>query len=283
MTTPSCPDDSALFALLDEPEPTSAVAAHVATCTVCQSKKAEIALLIDDLRAPVRAYASEASVARLTSELDARPSRLQTPRRFARAPFFLAGAALAAAAAVFLVRVDRNVDQDFTARGISIEAGPSRDVEIGLDIVSRAAGRTTVVPVMGDARTDTTSHLLVSYATRSARATFQLLCFAVDSHDEVHWLYPAFEDVASDPSSVRLLPGAELTPMPTEVTLEGLPGGRLRVFAVVGERPLRDSDVERLDATRIDAASLSARFPGADVRSWTLSIEAAGHGDGGAP
>ena len=284
MTTPSCPDDSALFALLDEPEAVSPVATHVATCVACQAKKAEIALLIDDLRAPVRAHASDAFVARLTSKLDARPARALAPRRwFARAPFFLAGTALLAAAAIVLLRVDRTDDQHFAARGLSIEAGPSRDVDLGLDIVSRAAGRTTVVPVTEDARTDTTSHLLLSYATRSARATFHLLCFAVDSHSEVHWLYPAFEDVASDPSSIPLPPGATIRPMPAEVMLEGVPGGRLRVFAVVGEHPMRVSDVEKLDATQIDTASLSARFPGADVRSWTLAIDSAGAGEGGAP
>ena len=65
-----CPDESALFSLLDEPDRTSSVAEHAGRCPACTAKKEELAMLIDDLREPVRSRRVETFVPRLTGEID---------------------------------------------------------------------------------------------------------------------------------------------------------------------------------------------------------------------
>ena len=68
--------------------------------------------------------------------------------------------------------------------------------------------------------------------------------------------------------------------MDTEATLEEMPRGRLRVFALVSPRPMHVSDVERLAPVDIERARLAERFTGVDVRSWDLSIQMVRDGGG---
>ena len=282
MTTPEnrCPDESELFVLLDEPESAGAVAEHVTTCAACRAKRDELALAMDALRQPVRAYDADAFVARLEREIRRQPSHgpVVEPRRARlRRVLYLAGGALAVAATIALVprlahRGDTEIGE-LTARGLAVEAGAARDVDLSLDVVERDGKETTVTSAASKVRVPASAHLLLSYATRSAQRPFHLLCFAVDASSEVHWLYPAFEDASTDPESIALLPGTPSTPMSTEALLDDLPPGRTRVFALLSPRPMHVSDVEHLDESRLHTSGLEARFPDADVRAWELSIE----------
>jgi hypothetical protein len=123
----------------------------------------------------------------------------------------------------------------------------------------------------------------VSYATRSAHETYYLLAFAVDGEGEVHGLYPSYEDAATDPVAVALPPGRALTPMATETALDDVPAGRVRVYGVLGPRPLHVSDVERLPPSALETPErIAASLHGADVRAWELRIEAR-RAEAGAP
>lgn len=161
----------------------------------------------------------------------------------------------------------------FAPRGGSGEASLSRDLQLGLDIVTTTSAGTVLVPVNENVRALPSAHLLVSYATIGATRPVHLLCYAIDARGEIHWLYPAFEDASSDPPSAVLLPGRATTAMPTEAALEDMPAGPLRVFALLSPEPMHVSDIERLEPGALSAATLTSRFDGIDVRTWALSID----------
>ena len=246
-----CPDDDALLALVDEPDPAGPVSLHVACCAACTEKTQRMEELFADLKAPLAAFPVDSFVERLrASTAEERPAPASpTPvrPRWMRAAA-MGGAALAIAAMIALVpRLAARPDGGtFTSRGPAAEASPRRDVDVGLDVVSRSPARSTLTPASVEQAVTPGVHLLVSYATRSARADAHLLAFAVDASDEVHWLYPAFEDAASDPASVVLLPGMATTAMATEAVLDDVPPGPLQIYALVSSHPLHVSDVERI-------------------------------------
>jgi hypothetical protein len=229
----------------------------------------------------------ESFVERLKEEVAKEPSmsaRAARPRSRWVLAVEVGGAALAIAAMVVLVPrfLLRPHDDAFTPRGGVAETGARRDVGVSLDVVKRSAGATTTLaPAGAEVVVAPGAHLLLSYATPSAVAAAHLLCFAVDAEGEVHWLYPAFEDAASDPPSVVLPPGRATTAMDTEAVLEGLAPGPLHVHALVSARSLHVSDVERLPPGERTGAALAARFSDADLRSWDLRV--APRHEGGTP
>ncbi len=280
MTTDPCPDEDVLIALVDEPDETSDVARHVARCTACMTKKEELVALFEDLRAPVREYRAEALVSRVSREIvRSTSSREPTKGRSARVLVVAAlVTTLAVAAVMELTTSSGRSEGAFASRGEDAAPSARRDVDLEFAVIARAASGTTVAPVTDGTVLRSTEPLLLSYATRTARLSYGFLCILVDARSEIHWLYPAFEDAMSDPSSIVLAPGQPSTPMDTAVTLEDVPSGPGRISCVVGSAPLRVSDVERLAPKERDPRGLSSSFPGADIRSWSVLVEARSEG-----
>jgi hypothetical protein len=98
-----------------------------------------------------------------------------------------------------------------------------------------------------------------------SRAPQQLLLFAVDSHQEVHWFYPAFEDAQSNPTSVTVPGAPEVTTLSEGVVMEGPAPGALQLVALFVPKVTAVREVEAaLKAS--DVKGLWKAFPGATLQ-----------------
>lgn len=260
MSQMNCLDDDTLFTLVDEPEAATAAAAHVVGCASCAARKRELEQIVGDMRGDVDTHAADALVERLTQKVQR--------KRSARV---LYGAASVLALAATILLGPRLFRADtFDARGGGAHA--QTQVELALDVVRRPAGGSVTLSPAADIATTSDAHLLLSYGTRALTTPSYVLCFAVDAAGDVHWLYPAYENAASDPASIELRAGRELAAMPTEALLDEVKPGKLQVFALISNQPLHVSEVERLAPSELARANLERRFLRSDVRTWNLEI-----------
>jgi hypothetical protein len=89
------------------------------------------------------------------------------------------------------------------------------------------------------------------------------MVFAVDAAGEVHWIYPAYLDPNTDPTSIELPPSRAEQRLPDQVELADPAAGPLRLITIVSPAPIHVSEIER------STDDLPARFPDADVREQT--------------
>jgi len=215
----------------------------------------EEAELVRALRAPV-APPVERLVARVMARLDTTPA--PAPRR-ARWPAL--AVALAAAAVLLLCLRPRVDDVHVTARG-----GTSSDLARLVGIELYALGGELVPLAPGSAVAPDTAY--VAAVRHAGRAPAFALVFAIDSAGDVHWLYPAFTDPASDPLALALPPSPAPVLLAEALVLDAPAPGPLTLCALVTPLPLRVSEIERAPHS---LAALRERWPA--LRTLTVVVQ----------
>lgn len=262
--TPSCPSPDELARLLDgelSENRASIARTHLGSCAHCTRELAIQRRIIDDLAAPAAGIEADRLVAAVVARLAPRSARRS------RAPL-VAGLAAAMAAALVLVLVAVRPVRDtgtFAARG-----GGSVSLAREVGVVLYRLGPQAITLTPGEVvRSDT--RYLATY--RNLGATVHLLAFAVDAHDTVHWLYPAYLDAASDPSGLALRPTAHETALSDTVVLDRPAPGPLRLITMISATPRSVSTIERLSPAELQPAALASRFPDDVIRELVINVD----------
>jgi len=191
------------------------------------------------------------------ARLDKAPRRVRQPAW----TVLLGGATgLAAAAAVLLAVWLRPAPEGggtLAPRGGEVEWAR----KVGVEIWAIEAPLRRIAP---DSTFSPGTPLVATYSNVDSSPAW-LLAFALDATNEVHWLYPAFLDPASDPVAVRLEPSVVQRTLPDSAVLEGLPLGPVRFVVLVAREPIRISDIERLAPAEREPDRLRARWPRARI------------------
>jgi hypothetical protein len=85
--------------------------------------------------------------------------------------------------------------------------------------------------------------LLFSYTNLGSRPFDYLMIFAVDSRNDVHWFYPAYEAAGENPESIRIAHGRANVPL-GDLVQQDFAAGPLALYALFTRRPFNVSDVE---------------------------------------
>lgn len=260
----SCPSDHELLAaILGEltVNQTSDVARHRASCARCQRAAREHELLLSDLRAePELASSGEAFNARVLAACKAAP--LAPPRAALRRPRRgILSATLVAAAALLVVNGagERAQPASISARG-EHTAASFAELSFVRDGVLHPLAGARLGP--GDA--------LAVRCTNNRDETRYLAVFALDVQNAVHWVYPAFLDERSDPSSLPIPPLTRGLLLPELVEPERPAAGQLRVFALFSARPLhvRELEARLVHFARDPQASLGTAEEELELSEW---------------
>jgi anti-sigma factor RsiW len=261
--TSACPAPRDLTRFLDgelTENRAAALRAHLGRCSRCAGELAGQRALLDAVAAPVPALRSEAErVAELLARLDAAPSPVPARRRPALAWWSGALAACAAALVAFVsLRSHPAPDRgEFTARGAAV--GWAR--KVGVELWALERGPRRLAP--GDALARGVP-VVASFSNVDGAPAY-LLAFALDARGEVHWLYPALPDAASDPASIRLEGAVVHRALPEAVVMEDVAAGPLRFVLVVTRAPLRASAIDAAAPPDRTPEALRARWPDARV------------------
>jgi hypothetical protein len=233
------------------------LAAHAGGCTACRTQTAALDDIITSLRAPTVAT-GPATVARVMAALDDPPAKVQRTRW----PWLAGGLAFAAAALLLLVlRPRASTEDEFTPRG-------TRTAPVAI-VVHALDGKDLRRLEPGAWVTPATAYV-ASY--RNTGATAYVMVFAIDAKGDVHWLYPAFTDAASDPLAVQI----GETPQPSlfgeTVVLDAPASGAMNLVVLVTAKPLRVSDIEQLPIDQRSLDALRMHWPDADVTSTLVDV-----------
>jgi hypothetical protein len=265
-----CPsEESLLRAELGELEHhlTLELAEHEASCPRCHALLREQRRLLADLAAPPAFSQSEpeflaAVLERCSAASEPAPTFRSTrrgavgPTARSRAPLY-GVLALAACACLWLLRPAAPVEH-IAARGSSHNAlAPVR-------IEARLVRDGALLPLDG-AELHAGDGITARYVNQSTRPAY-LALFALDAAGAVHWIFPAYLDPASNPSSIPLAASQTSRLLEDSVEPEAPAPGRLRVVAVVSEQPLAVKEIERRLA---GGGSLGALFAGDLVQEWS--------------
>ncbi len=198
------------------------LSAHVDACAQCRAQ-------LEALRAAQAALAALPLPARDSAFTAAVLERVRPARR---APLWAAVGALAMAAALVVVVVDRD-SGTFTARG-----GVAHDQ--GLRVFAAREPEGAAVEVSGAAARDD----LFSFSVFRAAATPRYsMVFAIDAAGAVHWFYPAYTDADTAPKAVPLdHRGWAL--LPQAVRMEAPAPGPAAFYFLSSDRALDVRDVE---------------------------------------
>jgi len=261
---PTCPGNQEWLSLIDGEATENRAAelrAHASGCSRCAQELALQHQLVRDLAAPVPvSFGAVEAVMRRLENVE-RPSRRSGWRSWA-----FAGGALAAAAAVALVLVQATAIEHgvFSARGHRVPWTQKVGVEVW-------AIESSPRKLEAGAALSPATAIVASYHNVDAAAAY-LLVFAMDARGELHWAYPGFEDVKTDPSAVRLEPLQMRKILPDSVMLDELPAGPMELITLISREPLRVSRIETLSESERNPAGLRARFPAAHIESLALRV-----------
>lgn len=265
-----CLSDEEMFSLVDgalAPGDSELLRSHSSGCSRCSNAVAtmerSLAGLADEPALDVAAHASA-----VLSAID-RPTPAVRPSRFVP----VAVSTLAVAAALVLgIGIGRrsSTEDEFAARGGASDTSVGRSVAVTLHAVDGDVTRkvTAGVSVSGGAR------FVASHRNSSATPAYALV-FGVDSRGEIHWLYPAYESIGSDPASVPLEPtqGREAS-MESAVSFDDLAPGRLSLVTILTREPLSVSRIESRakSVSNLEPNALRKAFPEAAVTSLDVQI-----------
>lgn len=249
-----CPPEEQLLAHADGAPVPPEVLAHFRECTTCRSTLETIG----ELRAFPASLDVEGGVAAVMQNIG-------TPRR-SWAPLLAAAAILALLPVGWALRHGADT---FTPRGSSIDAGAWLRRSVGVE-VRRAEAPASPLSSGGTARADT--RWLVVTRNTDAHRDGHALVFAVDSGGQVHWLYPAHADEATNESSLRVAAGTSERPAEDLVALESPSLGAATFFVVLSEGPLHVKDVEALGAEALSPERLRAHFPEAEIQATQVTL-----------
>jgi len=260
-------DDSLLRNELGELTANQAAAlqAHVATCSRCREKQAEIQTTVGDVVqvATAKPGMADAEFAARVGRAIRAPETSQPAKRGLPWPVWAAAAVVALLPAMFFLRsygpLRGNDVGTFTARG-----GEARPAKAEALLVRDGK----LLPLEGQ-RLRATDAMAVRVKNQGMRS-IHVLAFAQDRAGEVHWLYPAYRDGAENPYAVEIPAGANTHLLPDLVTPESPAAGPMVVMTVLLDRPITVKEVEARLAKSADPA---LAFPGGVVNQWSISME----------
>jgi hypothetical protein len=90
------------------------------------------------------------------------------------------------------------------------------------------------------------------------------MVFAIDSAEDLHWVYPGYLDASEHPVSLALRPGSARHFLPEVVELEAPTAGPMRVLAAVSAEPIA---VRAVEQSWSEGRSLSA-LSSASIKEW---------------
>lgn len=271
MTSKPCPTETELLAFADadlSPEQLERVERHLEVCSSCARQVVALSRLIEDIAAPLAPADQDLSehVAAVMKRLD-EPAKAQPARALTWGAVTVA--VLAAAAVLLFVRGRSGDDLErgqFAARGGLSEPALSRDVGVQLYTQTPELRALTAGSKI-QAQSSLTAGL-----RNTGRTPVYLLLFAVDAHNDVHWIAPEFTVPGSNPRAVSLAPQAEERLLPTAAVFDDLAPGPLRVIALLSAEPSAVADVESLTPEQLSSHGLTARFPRAEVRELAVEV-----------
>jgi hypothetical protein len=212
--------------------------AHVPTCSVCSERLArDRDLLTTIARPPVDLSPSASFVARvgeaLEQETDAR--RAGARAAVARWPRWAAAAAIVAVSLGLMTQLGgEHRGPTWASRG-----GRRATPEVGAAfLVTGEHG----LELLGARSLGPRDALAVRYWNRGGK-TLYLMAFGIDAAGEVHWLYPPYESLASDPASVPIDPGPPQL-LGEVVAPDGPAPGPFRLVTLITNEPLHVKGVE---------------------------------------
>jgi hypothetical protein len=273
---------------------------HLATCARCARRHQKALDWIEQWSAPVGELSAEAAAHNVLSRLDqqasAAPRRAPTapaigagvrgvlgPKRFVM-PFarprgpamaWASGALCAAAFALVVANglggadgKDHPAGTEFGARGAEADEASSLRRNVGLsfhvvdDMRSLRAGDALQ---SGDA-------IVGSYVNLGTTQPVYALSFAISDGGEVHWLYPAYLEVASDPESVLLAPTVEGESLMPEAIVVDAPAGRFSILTITSYERLRVGQIEALPAASLTPERLRQVLGAVQVSELNLEV-----------
>lgn len=257
----SHPSTEALLALHAGTAQTDA--AHVAQCAACQKTLAELVAMTDALKVSDEELDGDRFTAQVMSlvSMNRAPTPLPT-----KSAWRVAGPVLLALAASLVLFVVANPSGPNEAAEPRARGGGAvaDDAWVRLTVHHATdAGFTEVGPSI-----TTDEPLAFGYDDRAQPAFTHLMVFAVDGRGRVFWYEPTFDDVAHNPTSIAIAPGAHALDGQTAHALEP---GTLTVHAVFSRRPL---DVKAVEAA-VARATPGERLPleGTGQHQKTLRVE----------
>jgi hypothetical protein len=246
---------------------------HAQTCAICAAARARQQSLIADLAAPPRLQESAqdflAGVVARTTQPRAETAHASRPRTARMLWPGLAVLSVAAALALLcLPSGDRGDTERVQARGGN--SGPVAERATASADVFLAEGKT--LTSLTAATLHAGDRLAVRFSNPSTQAAY-LLAFAIDSRDEVHWIFPAYSDGATNPRSLALAETRAPVMLPETVELDQPAPGALRVVSIVSRSSTTVLEVEKLLAAR-RGQPLERVFPESSLREWRCTWSA---------
>jgi hypothetical protein len=241
--------------------------AHRAQCTACSDALRRVQMLLQDVAAlPPRPLSEDAFLQRVMAEcaaLSTEQPLASSSHKVRNLPVWI-GTALSVAAALLLIFLRGDVlNKDLVQPRGGREPAHAALAGAFADIllVRQGQGLSPSGSVL-----EATDRLTVRSGNKAEVEAFTL-AFAVDAQGEVHWLFPAYVDEATDPEAVRLKAHTPPQVAREAVELEDPAPGKLTLVTLVSPRMLRVKEVESRLAS-MARAELSQVFPEARVRTW---------------
>ncbi len=265
-----CLDDEESFALVDgalSEKDAVVLRRHLEGCERCRARvvamEKSLAVLGEEVALDPAKHADAVMAALDGVRVEAKP-----PRRIGRLVPIAMGALAAAAALVIGINVGRRQHEDgFVARGGAVVDAPiGRSVAVTVHALDNDVPR----PLTNNAVVGKDTRFAASHRNTGSTHAYAMV-FVVDAKRAVHWLYPAYESLGSDPASVSLAPteGREAM-MGTGASFDDLAPGPMEVITVLSREPIHVSRIERLPEPSLSA--IEAALEGAEVRALHLEV-----------
>jgi hypothetical protein len=263
----NCPAEETLFLseLGELPyRQTLEIREHEAECTRCRERLRAERQLLTDLTSPPAFERSAPDFAAAVLERCAASDAEPRPpvRARSRAPLYGA-LLLAASLCVWLMRPAPPAPH-FAARG-------GRHAALGeVRVEPRLVRGGALMPLEG-AELRAGDGITARYFKQGERAEY-LALFAVDAQGAVHWIFPAYLEPASNPTSIALAPSPTGHLLEDTVEPEAPAAGRLRVVAIVSREPLSVREIEhRLVQKGLNRQAMAEIFPSDQVQEWSAT------------
>ncbi len=167
-------------------------------------------------------------------------------------------AAFAIAAAALMILVGR-VDDGGSSGEFRVKSAGSyseQDAWVGIGAYLAAEGAPTPLT----ATMPQSMGLVFSY-TNLEKSTFRhLMIFAIGEQGNVHWFYPAYEHLGSDPKSMVIRVSGEAIELP-DIVHHDYTFGLLTIYGVFSETPMRVSEIEKHVASLVAEGRWDAHHP----------------------
>ena len=232
---------------------------HLLVCASCVQRRRDQLELLAELSSPPPLQVSDSAFIEGVLRHCDTPERADAmvPRRSVRWVVGLAAAAALAASWLFVPRLAQQ-QGSFVARGAKHQAADATFVEV---LRVRANG---LEPIRG-ATLRPGDGIGVRFSNAGLTLRY-LMVFALDSQREIHWIYPAYLDPASNPRAVTLASQRTVQLLDEAVEPEAPAPGALRIVTMVLSEPMTVKDVE--NRIQGESPDIKRLFPAAQVNEW---------------